>query len=157
MKPECFWIHTAVLFWQLCVWICQILLKKTTTTLNPSRFISLLFKFFKDMLSRTFSGCLFPGSAFFLRLVGISEQMELITAFLLAHPTGLRGPDLVSFAVQFSLVAQSCPTLCSSMDLSTSGLPVHHQLPEFTQTHVLFVSDAIQPSHPLSVPLSSCP
>ena len=54
--------------------------------------------------------------------------------------------------VQFSSVAQSCPTLCSPMNCSTPGLPVHHQLPEFTQTHVHWVSDAIQPSHPLSSP-----
>ena len=51
---------------------------------------------------------------------------------------------------QFSSVTQSCPTLCDPMNLSTPGLPVHHQLPEFTQTHVHRVSDAIQPSHPLS-------
>ena len=51
---------------------------------------------------------------------------------------------------QFSSVAQSCPTLCDPMDYSTPGLPVHHQLPEFTQTHVHWVGDATQPSHPLS-------
>ena len=50
---------------------------------------------------------------------------------------------------QFSLVAQLCPTLCNPMNCSTPGLPVHHQLPEFTQTHVHRVGDAIQPSHPL--------
>ena len=50
--------------------------------------------------------------------------------------------------VQFSSVAQSCPTLCDPMNHSTPGLPVHHQLPEFTQTHIHCVSDAIQPSHP---------
>ena len=55
-------------------------------------------------------------------------------------------------SVQFSSVAQSCPTLCNSMDCSTLGLPVHHQLPEFTQTHVHWVGDAIQPSHPLPSP-----
>ena len=54
---------------------------------------------------------------------------------------------------QFSSVAQSCPTLCDPMNRSTPGLPVHHQLPEFTQTHVHRVSDAIQPSHLLSSPL----
>ena len=51
---------------------------------------------------------------------------------------------------QFSSVAQSCPTLCDPMNHSTPGLPVHHQLPEFTQTHVHRVSDTIQPSRPLS-------
>ena len=54
--------------------------------------------------------------------------------------------------LQFSLVTQLCPTLCDPMNLSTPGLPVHHQLPEFTRTHVHRVSDAIQPSHPLSSP-----
>ena len=53
-------------------------------------------------------------------------------------------------SVQFSSVAQSCRTLCDPMNRSTPGLPVHHQLPEFTQTHIQRVSDAIQPSHPLS-------
>ena len=51
--------------------------------------------------------------------------------------------------LQFSSVTQSCPTLCDPMNHSTPGLPVHHQLSEFTQTHVHRVSDAIQPSHPL--------
>ena len=56
------------------------------------------------------------------------------------------------FPPQFSSVAQSCPTLCSPMDCSTPGLPVHYQLPELAQTHVHWVGDAIQPSHPLSSP-----
>ena len=55
-------------------------------------------------------------------------------------------------SVPFSSVAQLCPTLCDPMNCSTPGLPVHHQLPEFTQTHVHRVGDAIQPSHPLSFP-----
>ena len=55
-------------------------------------------------------------------------------------------------SVQFSSVSQLRLTLCDSMDCSTPGLPVHHQLPEFTQTHVHWVGDAIQPSHPLSSP-----
>ena len=62
---------------------------------------------------------------------------------------------LISF--QFSSVAQSCPTLCDHMNRSTTGLPVHHQLPEFTQTHVHLVGDAIQPSHPLSPPSPPAP
>ena len=53
-------------------------------------------------------------------------------------------------SVQFSSVTQSCPTLCDPVNHSTPGLPIHHQLPEFTETHVHRVSDAIQPSHPLS-------
>ena len=60
-------------------------------------------------------------------------------------------------SVQFSSVAQSCPTLCNPMNRSTPGLPVHHQLPGFTQTHIHRVSDAIQPSHPLSSPSPPAP
>ena len=58
--------------------------------------------------------------------------------------------ELQGLSVQFNSVAQSCPTLCDPMNRSTPGLPVHYQLPEFTQTHVHQVGDAIQPSHPLS-------
>ena len=57
-----------------------------------------------------------------------------------------------SCKLQFSSVTQSCPTFCNPMNCSMPGLPVHQQLPEFTQTHVHLVGDAIQPSHPLSSP-----
>ena len=60
-------------------------------------------------------------------------------------------------SVQFNSVAQSCPTLCDPMNRSTPGLPVHHQLPELTQTHVHRVGDTIQPSHPLSSPSPPAP
>ena len=60
-------------------------------------------------------------------------------------------------AVIFRSVAQSCPTLCDPMNRSMPGLRVHHQLPEFTETHVHRVSDAIQPSHPLSSPTPPAP
>ena len=62
------------------------------------------------------------------------------------------GPYFNLSSVQFSSVAQSCPTLCDPMNRSTPGLPVPHQLLEFTQTHVHRVSDAIQPPHPLTSP-----
>ena len=64
---------------------------------------------------------------------------------------------LSSLLVQLSSVAQSCPTLCDLMNRSTPGLPVHHQLLKFTQIHVHPVSDAIQPSHPLSSPSPPAP
>ena len=60
-------------------------------------------------------------------------------------------------SVQFSSAPQSCPTLCDPMNHRTPGLPVHHQLLEFTQTHVHQVSDAMQPSHPLSSPSPPAP
>ena len=59
---------------------------------------------------------------------------------------------MVCILVQLSSVTQSCPTLCNPKNCSTPGLPVHHQLPESTQTHIYPLSDAIQPSHPLSSP-----
>ena len=71
-----------------------------------------------------------------------------ILTFLRAH----RGSGRSQMAAQFISVAQLCPTLCDPMDCSTPGLPVHHQLPEFTQTHVHWVGDAIQPSHPAPSP-----
>ena len=67
-----------------------------------------------------------------------------------------RSPNLFDWcpetyiSAQFSSVTQSYPILCNPMDCSTPGLPVHHQLPEFTQTHIHWVGNAIQPSHPLS-------
>ena len=65
---------------------------------------------------------------------------------------------LLAFSsIQFSSLAQSCPTLCDPMNRSTPGLPVYHQLPEFTETYVHRVSDAIQPSHPLSSPSPPAP
>ena len=64
---------------------------------------------------------------------------------------------LFSQSGQIRPVAQLCPTLCDPMNRSMPGLPVHHQLPEFTQTHVHRVSDAIQPSHPLSSPFPLAP
>ena len=69
----------------------------------------------------------------------------------------LRGPCYPLSSDQFSSVSQSCLTACDPMNRSTPGLPVHHQLPEFTQTHIHRVSDAIQPSHPLSSPSPPAP
>ena len=68
-----------------------------------------------------------------------------------------RGIRFILSSVQFNSVAQSCPTLCNPMNRSTPGLPVHHQLPEFTQTRVNQVGDAIQPSHPLLAPSPPAP
>ena len=63
----------------------------------------------------------------------------------------------VKLSAQFSSVAQLCPTLCDPVNRSTPGLLVHHQLPEFTQTHIHRVTDAIRPSHPLSSPFPPAP
>ena len=71
------------------------------------------------------------------------------------HQRTSRPPRIDS--VQFSSDAQSCPTLCNPMNRSTAGLPVHHQLLEFIQTHIHWDSDAIQPSYPLSSPSPPAP
>ena len=77
-------------------------------------------------------------------------QVDSLPLSHLGSPLGIQ-------SVQFSSVAQSCPTLCGPMNRSTPGLPVHHQLPEFTQTHVHRVGNAIQPSHSLSSPSPPAP
>ena len=73
------------------------------------------------------------------------------------HPHSCLNFQIKFIRVSVSSVAQSCPTLCDPMNHSMPGLPVHHQLLEFTQTHVHRVSDAIQPSHPLSSPSPPAP
>ena len=77
--------------------------------------------------------------------------------YQLSHNRSRKNTGVGSLSVQFSSVAQSCPTLCDPMNHSMPSLPVHHQLPEFTQTYVHRVSDAIQPSHPLSSPSPPAP
>ena len=68
------------------------------------------------------------------------------------HCLNLNSGSVQFSSIQFSSVTQLCPTLCDPMNCCIPGLPVHHQLPESTQTHVHWVDDAIQPSHPLSSP-----
>ena len=81
----------------------------------------------------------------------VLELLGYLHAFDYLKHSMLHVPN---FVTKFNSVAQLCLTLCDPMDHSTWGLPVHHQLPEFTQTHVHWVSDAIPLSHPLSSPFS---
>ena len=90
-----------------------------------------------------------------LKLSLPQNPLEGLSKTQIAGPTpraSVVGTKSWSSPVQFSSVTQSCPTLCDPINRSTPGLPVHHQIPEFTQTHVHPVTDAIQPSHPLSSP-----
>ena len=116
-------------------------------------------------------GCHFPLQCMEVKVKSLSRVRSSATPWTAAH----QAPPSMGFSrqeywsrvplpspgkalsVQFSSVAQSCPTLCDPMNCSTPGLPDHHQLPEFTQTHVHRVSDAIQPSHPLSSPSPPAP
>ena len=100
----------------------------------------------------------YPRYSLYFKLYFISHLVLCILVWILS--TGLFSLLILSLqlpSVQFSSVAQSCPNLCNPMNCSMSGLPVHHQLPEFTQTHVHQVGDAIQPSHPLSSPSPPAP
>ena len=87
------------------------------------------------------------------------KAMDFLVFLLGMHSSSLKTKIFSEFirSDQIRSVAQSCPTLCDPMNRSTPGLPVHHQLLEFTQTHVHGVSDAIQPSHPLSSPSPPAP
>ena len=89
-------------------------------------------------------------------LMRMKEESEKAGLKLNILKTKIMASSHIS-SVQFSSVTQSCLTLRDPMNRSTPGLPVHHQLPEFTQTHVHRVSDAIQPSHPLSSPSPPAP
>ena len=116
---------------------------------------TLIFSSFTDLPTQNFP---FSTRASFNFSISIKVSLSML---IFSHYFQLQTfviPHLVAFSsVQFSSVAQSCPTLCNPMNHSTPGLPVHHQLPEFTQTHVHRVSDAIQPSHPLSSPSPPAP
>ena len=108
---------------------------------------------------------MFWGSVQGSRDYGYSHVLLLIWYFvlLLTHNTSTShqissssslclGPSMYVSSAQFNTVAQSCPTLCDPMDCSMPGFPVHHQFLEFTQINVHWVSDAMQPSHPLLSP-----
>ena len=105
----------------------------------------------KPLLDLVLVGCVFVGTCQFLLgyliywRVPCKETTMTITSILW------------DASVQFSSVAQSCPTLCDPMNRSTPGLPVHHQFPDFTQTHMHRVGDAIQPSYPLLSPSPPAP
>ena len=114
-----------------------------------------------EVIFKCFSSSLFLRSLpKWMGLEYISYGSSEISANLSIQPPVVVDSSVKHFqfsSVQFSSVTQSCPTLCDPMNCSTPGLPVHHQLLEFTQTHVHRVSDAFQPSHPLSSPSPSAP
>ena len=110
------------------------------------------FNFFK-----IFSSVLFQNLLLFLYyfIQDLTKNLSYVE-WKIRESLGFVIPDsfLCLFCLQFSSVAQLCLTLCDPMDCNTPGFPVHRQLPELTQTHVHWVGDAIQPSHPLSFPSS---
>ena len=91
-------------------------------------------------------------SVLFSEILFIFLQLVFSNLHFIYICRGNRKSPIMTGSVQFSSVIQSCSTLCDPMNSSTPGLPVHHQIPETTQTHVHWVGDAIQPSHPLSSP-----
>ena len=100
------------------------------------------------------------GCHFVLQGIFPTRESNLIFLWLLhsqADSLSSEPPGKFLNVLQFSSVAQLCPTLCDPMNHSTPGLPVHHRLLECTQTHIHQVGDAIQPSHPLSSPFPPVP
>ena len=118
----------------------------TTKTIELQRTIR---DYYKQLYANVSSVTL-AGKSLLMRVGEESEKADL-------KPNIQNTKIMTSSPIQFSSVTQSCPTLCDPMNCSTPGLPVHHQLPDFTQTHVHRVSDAIQPSHPLSSPSPPAP
>ena len=103
---------------------------------------------------------MFPRTILVFKAEGYSMFLTSVLPFWFLFNVLMCSVLFISLGVhisQYSSVAQSCPTLCNPMNRSMPGLPVHHQLPEFTQTHVHRVSDAIQPSHPWSSPSPPAP
>ena len=123
-------------------------------------FLSVISSHLSTIRLKTFSSPLYWLSSFVKEQViifmgiyfWVLQSVSLFCLFFHQHHT-----VLVTLSVQFSSVAQSCLTLCDPMNCSMPGLPVHHQLPEFIQTHVHWVRDAIQPSHPLLSPPPPAP
>ena len=119
---------------------------------SPLLFASLLFTAICKACSDSRFGFL---HFFFLGMVLLPVSCTMSWTSIRRSSVGYRNLQILTQSTaekgsgQFSSVAQSCPTLCDPMNCSTPGLLVHHQLPEFTQTQVHWVSDAIQPSHPL--------
>ena len=129
-----------------CVHFCSelyifIILESDVTKGNVSHDISVV----RKLLTYQASLAVFKVMWFDLQAQTICTRLIISSYFNQSSP------------VQVSSVSQSCPTLCDPMNHSTPGLPVHHQLPEFIQTHVHWVGDAIQPSHPLSSPSPPAP
>ena len=91
-------------------------------------------------------------SSMFSASLSSPSGISIMLVCLMLSLRSFKSSHFFLFFFLFSSVAQLCPTLCDPMNHSTPGLPVHHQLPEFTQTHVHWIGDAIQPSHPLSSP-----
>ena len=127
-------------------------------------FVSLAFLFisFRLLVTDSVTNSLMLGIIFMTSPSSISFRYKVTFIYVNISLSvySLREETVSTFAhfmYQFSSVAQSCPTLCDPMNRSTPGLPVHHQLLEFTQTHIHRVRDAIQPSHPRSSPSPPAP
>ena len=134
------------MFWDMSVFV------KQSTQDNVNDYLTHLSLWYIHILSLIILHKHFP----------LSHALHILIQFFIWSYTSILGGltwknRLWDHMTHFSSVGQSCPTLCNPMNCSTPGLPVHHQLPEFTQTHIHRVGDAIQPSHPLSSPSPSAP
>ena len=129
----------------LAIWKVRLLSALQSLSRLPMTYITIWFNPYSIIKLVSFS------ITFVERISGLGEDssfLPLATEFIV----WIFATIILHTNIQFSSVTQSCPTLFNPMNCSTPGLPVNHQLPESTQIHVLWVSDAIQPSHPLSSP-----
>ena len=110
----------------------------------------------KEKLGYT-QGILLQGVYGFSPLEKLNQKSHFCSRFRWLILLALNASCTLYWSIQFSSLPQSCLTLCNPMNRSTPGLPVHHQLPEFTHSHAHWVGDAIQPSHPLSSPSPPAP
>ena len=128
------WLFSTILFFS-CYWNIAALHVVLVSGVQQSESVIHIFAFFQRFFSHL--------GDYRVLSRGPCATQQVLISYLFYH--------------QFSSVAQSCPTLCDPMNRSAPGLPVHHQLPEFTQTHVQLVGDAIQSSHLLSSPSPLAP
>ena len=133
-------MHSVIIsFWHLLIYLCF-------SEVNSHSTFCFVTKYMQQDLAEFF----------FLNERGFLDIVPFSTPFSNDFCLGICSPYSYLlggfYPTQFSSVTQSCPTLCDPMNRSMPGLPVHHQLPESTQTHVHWVGDAIQPSHPLPSP-----
>ena len=160
------------MIWHACFWIIALPLRKLSLGVsfrkkpisgNPARNEMYFCEWHENLtvlsiqeMSKHPSSIILKLTFFFITLVRLLEDCTKIPQYVYNKYQNA-STNLSKVTGTFSSVAQLCPTLCDPMNRSTPGLPVHHHLPEFTQTHVHRVRDAIQPSHPLSSPSSPAP
>ena len=153
--------YTNIVHFEINLWLCQINMQSPTTKSNGINLSTFSHNLFSNEIlmytkKNTVIQFILDQSVKKKSYLGINHLTCKLQQFILMFRYSNQINQMIHMN-QIRSVAQSCPTLCDPMNPSTPSLPVHHQLPEFTETHVHQVSDAIQPSHPLSSPSPPAP